>query len=182
MTMTYEIGTAPITQLDEAAETIRNDALEQTRNRLAPYERGLELETLLQRPSFVEQFKHQMALSVAQVIAAHDPQVQAIYIYDPELAQESEIEAERLPEPTIHLLVLVRAPSAALNAFTQALDRALTAGLKALPTAWLVERDSVLDVNLVTERDVRQGAGLARWLTAVFTPPVKIWSRNNEPV
>ncbi len=80
-------------------------------------------------------------------------------------------------EATVHLLALVAAPSAALESFVAALDSALTASLKELPSPLFASRESVLDVNLITEKDVRLGLGYAALLSSVFAPPLKVWSR-----
>ena len=80
-------------------------------------------------------------------------------------------------DATVHLLVLVNSSSAALEAFISALDRALTASLTSLPSPKFAERDSILDVNLLTEKDVESGRGYAVLLSSVFTPPLKVWQR-----
>jgi hypothetical protein len=80
-------------------------------------------------------------------------------------------------DATVHLLVLVKSSSAALEAFISALDRALAASLTSLPSPKFTERGSILDVNLLTEKDVESGRGYAVLLSSVFTPPLKIWQR-----
>lgn len=46
-----------------------------------------------------------------------------------------------------------------------------------MKTFWVAGRDSLLDVAVVTEKDVAQGVGLARLLATVHTPPLKVWER-----
>ena len=71
----------------------------------------------------------------------------------------------------------VATSSAALEAFIAALDRALTDSLKGLPSPLFAERKFTLDVSLITEKDVRLGLGPAGLLSAIFTPPIKVWQR-----
>jgi hypothetical protein len=74
-------------------------------------------------------------------------------------------------------LVQVAKPSAALEVLIVSLDKELTAKLRALPSTRFAERASVLDVNLLTEEDVRLGTGYAVMLSSVFAPPLKVWQR-----
>lgn len=173
----FEYQAPQLSRLDEVAETLRDDALTTVRESLRPTERALDLKALLRRPDFVGRFKHQLTLDLAQVLAAHDDNVREVHVHDPAMSQESEISEDVLPDPAISLIVVVAAPSAGLEAFAHALDRALTASLKQLPSAWVATRNSILEVALVTERDVEQGVGLARLLAAVYTPPIKVWER-----
>jgi hypothetical protein len=39
------------------------------------------------------------------------------------------------------------------------------------------QREFTLDVSLITEQDVRLGLGPAGLLSAIFTPPIKVWQR-----
>ena len=116
-------------------------------------------------------------MGVSNALAANDPNVQAIYAYDPSTNADSETEEEITPDATVHLLVQVTMPSAALQAFIASLDRALLASLKDLPSPRFAQRESVLNVNLITEDDIRHGANFAGLLSGVFAPPLKIWQR-----
>ena len=166
-----------VTPLDEVVETIYQDALALAQERLTAPMRGLELERLLRRPEFVDNLKYGLATSIANVLAANDPRVLAVYAYDPSTNPDSESGEEMPIDPTVRLLVLVQSSSAALEAFIASLDRALTASLKALPSPKFEPRTSILDVNLLTEQDVQAGRGYAILLSSVFAPPLKIWQR-----
>jgi len=83
---------------------------------------------------------------------------------------------EAFSGPLVHLLVLVTAPSAALEAFVASLNRALSARLGALSGACFSPSGRLLDINVVTEQEVHQGVGIARLLSAVL-PPVRLWQR-----
>ena len=167
-----------VTHMDEVAETIRGDALAQVREKLYPVERDLNPAALFRRPDFLGRFLFALATQVARTLAAHDQRVLAVYAFDPSANPPPEAGEEVLPDTMVHLLVLVTAPTAALSTFIAALDRALAASLREL-TPLFAQRESIMDVALITETDVRLGLGLAGMLSAVFAPPIKIWQREH---
>jgi hypothetical protein len=120
---------------------------------------------LISHPRFLPAFKLALAASVACTLGEHDAQVRAVYAYD---------SADAL----LHLLVIVGRPSAALTMFVASLDRALAASLDELSLAVGHRRVSVLDVNLITPKEVRLGIGPAALLSAVYHPPLAVWSRD----
>jgi len=167
-----------VSSLRELAKTIRASAIAKAlsdRRSHASNEALLELE--LDRPAVVEAIKDSIAQEVARTLAAHDPQIQAIYSYDPSGNPDNETGEDRLPDVTIHLLALIAAPSAALQSFILALDSALTESLKDLPSPIFQMRESVLDINLLTPKDVQQRTGYAGLLSSLFAPAVKLWER-----
>ena len=161
----------------QVAEMIREDALALARKKLLPIQRSLETAILLQRSDFFENFKYGLTVGVAEALAANDQHLQAIYAYDPSANPDSE-SGEAMPlEATIHLVALATASSAALEAYIAALDRALTESLKKFSSPRFALRESILDVNVITEKEVRLGLGYAALLSAVFAPPLKLWER-----
>lgn len=163
--------------IQKLAESLRDDALTLAQDKYAVFQRGSDLASLLRHPDFFERFKYGLAVGVAGALAANDRCVLAVYVYDPSINPDSE-NGEDLPlDATLHLLALVSSPSAALAAFVASLDRALTASLKSLPSPLFARRESVLDVNLITEKDVRLGLGYAALLSSLFAPPIKVWER-----
>jgi hypothetical protein len=163
--------------LDEVAETIRDDALALAQARLSAPLAGLELNCLLRHPDFVDNLKYGLASGVSNALSANNPRVTAVYIYEPSANPDSELGNDMPVDATVHLLVLVKSSSAALEAFIAALDRALTASLTSLPSLKFAEHSSILDVNLLTEKDVASGRGYAVLLSSVFAPPLKVWQR-----
>lgn len=160
-------------QPHELATMIRDEALVAAHDKLGVLQG--DLATWLRRSDFFDYFMHALAAGVAEALAEHDPNVQAIYLYDPSLNPDSE-SGEALPTSTImHLLIQVTRPSAALDAFLAGLDRALTASLKELPSPRFQDHVFVIDVTLITDDEVRDGRGNARLLSAVFSPPLPIW-------
>jgi len=171
-------ASAKISSLGELAKTIRASAVAEAlsdRRAYASNEALLELE--LTRPSVRAAVKDGLARGVARAVAAHDPQVQAIYTYDPSVDPDGEGGDDQPFDATIHLLALVTAPSAALQAFIAALDRALTESLQDLPSPIFQIRESVLDLNLITRQDVQDRKGYAGLLSATFAPAIEIWRR-----
>jgi hypothetical protein len=163
--------------LADLADTMRDEAIVTARQTLAETQRKADLATLLRIPSFLGNFKYGLVSGVAGALAANDQRVRAVYTYDPGLNADSEVGEEMPLDMTLHLLVLVEAPSAALEAFIEALDRALTESLKGLPAPRFAQREFTLDTSLITEQDVQHGLGPAGLLSAVFTPPIKVWQR-----
>jgi len=174
---TEEAHTIQVTPLQEVAETIRIDALALAQERLTGATRGLELKRLFRYPDFVDAFKHGLASGVANALSANDPHVEVVYTYEPSANPDSELGNDLPVDATVHLLVKVQSPSLALEAFIAALDRALTAELKGLPSPKFAQRESILDVNLITEKDIEEGRGYAVILSSLFAPPLKIWQR-----
>jgi hypothetical protein len=175
---TKSARSAQVSTLGELAKTIRASAVVEAlsdRRSYATNEALLELE--LSRPVVREAVKDGLARGVARALLAHDPQVQAIYAYDPSANPDSEAGDDRPFDATIHLLAIVTAPSAALQAFIAALDRALTESLKELPSPIFQIRESVLDINLITRQDVQERKGYAGLLSATFAPAIEICRR-----
>ena len=133
--------------------------------------------SLLARRDFLESFKYGLVVRVAEVLAAADHNVLGVYTYDVDLNPDAELGGEVPLDVTARLLVHVSTPSAALEAFIAALDRALLASLEELPTPLFRERTFILDVNPITDQDIQRRLGLAKLLTSPFAPPLKVWQR-----
>jgi hypothetical protein len=170
-------SSAQVTQIQDIVESIREEALRGASGKLAPLQRDLPREDLFQRHDFVEHFKYAVAQGVAQTLAAYDERVQAIYLFDPDANPDAEVEEFLSPDPNIHLLLQVETHSAALEAFIEALDRALTRATREMPAPLFARLPSILNVNLISEADVAQGKGMASLLNAVFSRPIAIWKR-----
>ena len=173
----WKVADFQASSLDEMAETIRDKALRQAREKVRRRYRDLDLAPLLQRADFFDYFKYGLACGVAEALAANDTQVQAVYTYDPTLNPDCEASEARPLDIVVHLLVLATRPSAALEALVVALDRALTASLKALLSEVFTQCESILDLNVISEKDVRLGLGYAALLASVYAPPLKVWQR-----
>ena len=75
----------------------------------------------------------------------------------------------------IHLLVLVTASSAALEAFIAGLDRALIQAIQTLPSPLLTSRRFLLNFVVLTAAEVERGTGYGSLLSSMFSPPLRVW-------
>lgn len=164
--------------LHELAQKICDDAVNQAYTKLTPIQQNLSLKHLFQQHDFIKSFKYNLARGVAQTLALHDKRVQAVHLFEPSLNPDAEVSGELAFEATIHLLVVVETPSAALNAFVTSLDHGLSHCLGHLPSTLFTQRPLILDVNLVTKEAVERQRGLGAMLSSVFAPPLKLWERN----
>ncbi len=166
-----------VSTMSDVAATIRENAVAQARGvaPVVPY--GKDLAKLMQNPIFFDHLKYRLAVGVGACLGEHDRQVQAVYVYDPSANAGEDLGGESAPDTTLHMLGLVTAPSAALQAFVESLDRALVESLNDLPAPWFAEQDSILEVNLVTEEEAAHGLGWSALLHSLYAPPLKVWSR-----
>ena len=163
-----------ITSLQEAAETIQIDALQHAHTRSIQPICPAGLAEMLQQHDFFNQFKFGLARRIADMLAAHDEQVKAIYYFDPNLNPDSETEAYIPLDASVNLLVLVESKSAALESFIAALDGALTEQIRKLPSPHLANLASILNAILITEEDVEQRRGYAVLLSSMYLKPRQI--------
>lgn len=170
--------TGRVSRLDEMAKRIRDEAVASARAPLDADQCLTELDGPVQRSDFKRHFLRALAVGVAQALAANDRRVLAVYAYETALNCGAEVNEPW--GPLAHLLVVVTVPSAALEAFVASLNRALGASLNALPRAHFSHAGPLLDINVVTEQEVRQGVGMARLLSARLPPPVQLWQRKEE--
>ncbi len=171
-------GVCEASSLRELAGAICTEALGKALRNYGAYaddESLLELD--LRRPAVLEALKDSLALGVARALAAHDAGVQAIYAYDPWANSDNETAEARAFDATLHLLVVVTAPSTTLPAFILALDQAVTVSLKGWPALAFQAYASILNINLLTEEEVQRRTGYAALLSSIFAPPIEIWRR-----
>jgi hypothetical protein len=167
-----------VSRLDEMATWIRDQAVASARAQLHADQRLTELDDPVQRSDFKRHFLRALADGVAQALAANDRRVVAVYAHETTPVHSAEV--NNLSGALAHLLVVVTAPSAALEALVASLNRALGASLNALPKAHFSHVGPPLDINVVTEREVRQGVGMARLLSARLPPPIQLWQHKEE--
>lgn len=120
------IAVAPprvVLPMQDLAKRLTGDAVTQPRQKLALSQRNEDLQTLLDAPVFINAFVHALACGVAEALAENDKFVQAVYAYDPSLNPDSESGDDLPASGTVHLLVTVTKPSAALEAFIASLDQ-----------------------------------------------------------
>jgi len=166
-----------LTRLQEAAETICDNALAAARERLPARQQDAPLAELLRLPAFLNSFKYGLAEGATNVIVANDGNVQAVYHFEESVNPDSETEEALMPDIGVHLLLLVGANSAALDAFIKSLDGTLAELIRELPSPSLAKRTSVLNVIPITQEDVNNNRGYGALLSSIFARPVKLWAR-----
>jgi hypothetical protein len=167
-----------VTELQEIAQKICNEALCQTSGNRAAGQQSLAAEYLPQNQDFFQSFKYHLAKGVAETLGANDRHAQGIYLFEPATNPEAEMGQSQPLEATIHLLVVVSKPSAALDAFIEALEQGLTRCVNELSSLVLAECHPLLNVILVTEEAVEQRQGYASLVSSILAPPFKLWERN----
>lgn len=173
-----ETSISQVTRLQEAAETIRDDALAAARSSLTNRQQDAVIADLLQIPAFVNRFKVGLAEGATNVIVANDGNVQAVYHFEESANPDSETEEAQTPDIGVHLLLLVDSNSAALDAFIKSLDGTLTGLIRELPSPSLTKRTSILNVIPITQEDVDNKQGYGALLSSMFARPVKLWANN----
>lgn len=166
-----------VRHLGEIAETLWGDALAAARNKLGIAGVNQSLTALFKRGDFVDYFKYELATRTARELAANDERVHAIYIYDPSSNPDCEAGIYPSIDMSVHLLVQVSIPSAALETFIDSLDSALTATMKELLPEIFERRNFILNATIISEQDVKLRRGYAALLSSLFAPPLKIWQR-----
>lgn len=173
-----QLDTRQISSLFETAETIQINSLNRTRRKLPPREKDAQLAKLLERRDFTDNFKHALAQEVAQVIAAYDQRVRAVYFFGESAKLDTEMEEYPMSKDlTIQLLALVTSASTDLKTFVASLDRALTIVLGELPSQAFARCNSFLEVIPVNESDIEHGWGYAALFSSIYGRPLKIWQR-----
>lgn len=152
------------THFSEVVETILEKAVDMVRKHVPAFKGAVHLETMAQRPDFAGPFRFALAIELAKVIGADNPDVRTVFAYD-------------LSQPNLHLLALVSRPTQGHSAYIRALDECLCGHMKDLRLPDCAARAGMLDVQFITPQEVRLGIGLTGLLSAVRTAPVRVWAR-----
>lgn len=173
---THSLGatTELTTGIQQQVKDIREDAIKYAVSKLPAASQGEDLLTLSQRQDFLCYLKCGLAKGVGELLTQYDEQIKAVYLFEPDADPDLESSFLDNLDATVHLLLLVRTPSAALKSLINALDRELTQGLKELKIAVYARYPSVLDVVPITDEDVRMRRGFGALLTSIFTPPIRV--------
>ena len=168
---------AGLSYLDEVAETIRDDAIALARRKLGATRGGSDLNKLLRDPLFLDYFKYGLALGVVNVLAASDGNVHTAYLHEPAMDSVKDAGEDR-QDVTLHLILqLIMTPRVSLERLIDTLDGALAASLRELPSPRLEQRESVLDISLVADEEIRYGMSRAGLVVGLFASPLRIWQR-----
>jgi hypothetical protein len=120
--------------------------------------------------------RHGIACEIAAAIGALDDRVRAVYTLDYDATPEDMCFGETARTTSlIHLIVWTRRKTAALDALTTALDRALVevygdlVGASGLAT--------LLDVQVMDDFDVKSRSGYGALLASAHNLPMQVWVR-----
>lgn len=169
-------GATPI-RLQDIAETIYCEAVSRVRGVTTPTQPRPDLEQLLQDGAALQKLTFGLAEGMANVLAASDERVLSVHYFEEDARPDERPEREGAAGSKIHLLVLVRSRSAALEALAAALDGALTDAVRDLSSLPLDRHASLLNPVLITEEEVEQRRGLALFLAPASTSLLTVWER-----
>ena len=161
--------------LEQVATELCERALEDAKCQLHPLLQNSELERLVQRVEFIWAFKRALEQRIARKLAVWEPGVEAVFQFE-----ETRTENWQTWDGSIHLLVKVPRLSDTLKSLGRKLDRSLVRYFRQLGWARFQERQSILEVQQVTSRELRYGIGYGAMFSAVYTVPVKVWPQEKS--
>ena len=159
----------------EIANELCEKAMQDAKEQLHPLLRNAHLNLLNRRSEFVQTFKSTLELRIARTLAAWQPGVQAVFKFD-----ESSTENWETWDGSIHLLVKVPCLSGALKSMGRMLDRSLVKCFRQLGWSRFQECQSILDLQQVTEGELRHCVGYGAMFCAVYTVPVRVWPQEKN--
>lgn len=171
----HERREEPAEDFEQVANEICEQALDDAKEQLHPLMRNSELQHLRKRDEFTQAFKLALEKRVAQTLARWQPTIQAVFKFD-----ESWIESREAWDGSLHLLVKVPHLSKPIKTFGKKLDRSLTYCLKQLGWSRFQNHKSLLEIQQVTLNELRHGTSYGAMFHAVYSVPVKVWSRRNR--
>ena len=161
--------------LEQVATELCERALEDAKCQLHPLLQNSEFERLVQRVEFIWAFKRALEQRIARKLAVWEPGVEAVFQFE-----ETRTENWQTWDGSIHLLVKVPRLSDTLKSLGRKLDRSLVRYFRQLGWARFQERQSILEVQQVTSRELRYGIGYGAMFSAVYTVPVKVWPQEKS--
>ena len=153
-----------------AANELCHRALTDAKAQLHPLLRSAELDRLDQRPEFLQAFKSALEKRIARKLAVWQPGVQAVFKFDETMTGSREIW-----DGSIHLLVKVPRLSNAIKSWGKHMDRCLMRCLKEVGWSRVRRRQTILEIQQVTPRELRHGVSYGAMFSAVYNVPVKVW-------
>ena len=154
----------------QVAGEICEKALRDAKTELHPLMSQADLDRLDKRSEFLQTFQSALEKTIARKIAAWQPAVQSVFRFD-----ESHAVHDPSWDGMIHLLVKVPRLSNALKAMGRSLDKYLLENLKRLGWARFHRQQSILDLQQVTENELRHGVSYGAMFYAVDSIPIQVW-------
>jgi len=131
----------------------------------------------LESPRVHDYFRHSLAQQVAGYLAQLDDSIVGVYTHSYGDAEEEGEDRSCGVATNINLILHVRRKTAALSSAIASLDRALLEQYRALVAPNGDKMSSLLDVQVVDDRDVEDGVGFGAVLRASYSKPVRLWAR-----
>lgn len=175
-TIDKKTSSTQVTHLDELAKDLLQVAIQQTQIKMPPMLKQEPLEVLFQNTTFLDLFKYTLAEVLSVELANKDNAVQAVYLHDPDMNPDAA--SGFMPvDPCLHLLCVVEKSSAGFEAFISAINHALTEEARELPSPRYEKLAEILDVMIITAKDIEKRTGYALLLTSMHAPPLNVWKK-----
>jgi len=123
-------------------------------------------------------FNYSLARQVAEYLGAFDTDVESVYLFDYDATPEDLCFGEACCDFLVHLIVKVNRPTAAFQSLVQALDSALIRQYAGLMD--VEEPAHLLDVQVVSDKDVQQRNGYGALLSSINHRPLQVWERGGS--
>jgi hypothetical protein len=159
-------------QFEQITFALCEKALEDAKAQLHPLLRGNALDRLEKRTEFLQAFKDALELRIAKKLALWQPGVEAVFKFD-----ESWMESRNAWDGSVHLLIKVPHLSTAIQAVGKRLDRGLLKYLQQSGWSRFRNKRSILEIQQVTRNELQHGIGYGAMFCAVYSVPVKVWTR-----
>jgi hypothetical protein len=121
-----------------------------------------------------EYFQYGLAMQVAELLGGLDDEVQAVYLYDDEATPDDSALGEVIPT-LIHLIVLARRKTSALDSLIVGLGRAVVQSYGRLFDKPQLRH--LLDVQVVDNSELDAGTGLGALMSSLHHRPSLVWKR-----
>jgi hypothetical protein len=161
--------------VEQAANAICEEALQESRRRLHPLLQNAGLHSLDQRSDFLRAFRSALEKRIARTLVRWQPGIQAVYRYD-----EARLENIENWDGSIHLLLKVPRLSNGIRILGKKLDKNLVSYLEQSGWQRIRTRQSVLEIHQVTPPELRHGIGYGAMFFAVHTAPVRVWPQDHK--
>ena len=161
---------------ESTADITLTQALEFCAQKMRLADHQAVVERLRQGDSNACQYCHySIAKQVAESLGALDNNIKAAYIVDYDATPEDICFREGMSAPLVHLIIWAERKTNALDSLVSALDRALVKRYASLiGTGQLAH---LLDVQIVSDDDVKNRVGYGAMLSSLYNRPIQIWER-----
>ena len=150
-------------------------SIQQARSKMAFYMKELPIAELFEEHAFVNRLKFFLSSNIGRVVAENDINSSAIYMFNPANNPSVAPDAFVPIDPSLHLILHVRKSTTGLIALLETLDQTLTNELRVLLPEKFENFESVIDVSIVTDKDIENQKGYAVVLQSLHAPPLKVW-------